>query len=102
MILQDGFFDYLRGLDCSEVEVYAIAEGSAVFPKVPLLRIEGPIAVSTPSNWFSLYFLVYRLPCTFCLSSGSYSINVFAGGSIAGNPISESYQFCIFSGNKCS
>jgi nicotinate phosphoribosyltransferase len=57
MILQDGFFDYLRGLDCSEVEVYAIAEGSAVFPKVPLLRIEGPIAVSTPSNWFSSIFL---------------------------------------------
>eukprot|EP00258_Populus_trichocarpa_P006395 XP_002310133.1 nicotinate phosphoribosyltransferase 2 [Populus trichocarpa] len=43
---EDGFFDYLRGLDCSEVEVYAIAEGSAVFPKVPLLRIEGPIAVA--------------------------------------------------------
>ncbi|KAB5547822.1 hypothetical protein DKX38_011228 [Salix brachista] len=43
---EDGFFDYLRGLDCSEVEVYAIAEGSVVFPKVPLLRIEGPIAVA--------------------------------------------------------
>lgn len=57
MILQDGFFDYLRGLDCSEVEVYAIAEGSVVFPKVPLLRIEGPIAVSIPSNWFPSLFL---------------------------------------------
>ncbi|KAG6775874.1 hypothetical protein POTOM_019373 [Populus tomentosa] len=45
-IWQDGFFDYLRGLDCSEVEVYSIAEGSVVFPKVPLLRIEGPIAVA--------------------------------------------------------
>ncbi|KAJ6997387.1 hypothetical protein D5086_010773 [Populus alba] len=43
---EDGFFDYLRGLDCSEVEVYSIAEGSVVFPKVPLLRIEGPIAVA--------------------------------------------------------
>ncbi|KAF9678512.1 hypothetical protein SADUNF_Sadunf07G0042600 [Salix dunnii] len=43
---EDGFFDYLRGLDCSEVEVYAIAEGTVVFPKVPLLRIEGPIAVA--------------------------------------------------------
>ncbi|CAK7337696.1 unnamed protein product [Dovyalis caffra] len=46
MIWQDGFFDYLRGLDCSEVEVHAIAEGSVVFPKVPLLRIGGPIAVA--------------------------------------------------------
>ncbi|KDP31950.1 hypothetical protein JCGZ_12411 [Jatropha curcas] len=42
---EDGFCNYLRGLDCSEVELYAIAEGSVVFPKVPLLRIEGPIAV---------------------------------------------------------
>ncbi|KAF2295266.1 hypothetical protein GH714_032372 [Hevea brasiliensis] len=42
---EDGFCDYLRGLDCSEVELYAVPEGSVVFPKVPLLRIEGPIAV---------------------------------------------------------
>ncbi|KAK7251030.1 hypothetical protein RIF29_33894 [Crotalaria pallida] len=42
---EDGFFDYLRGIDCSNVEVYAIPEGTVVFPKIPLLRIEGPIAV---------------------------------------------------------
>ncbi|CAL5197711.1 unnamed protein product [Lathyrus oleraceus] len=41
---EDEFFDYLRGLDCSDVEVYAITEGSVVFPKIPLLRVEGPIA----------------------------------------------------------
>jgi hypothetical protein len=32
------------------VEVYAIPEGYAVFPKVPLMRIEGPVAVSTGSK----------------------------------------------------
>ncbi|XP_065873576.1 nicotinate phosphoribosyltransferase 2-like [Euphorbia lathyris] len=42
---EDGFCEYLRRLDCSEVEVYAIPEGSVVFPKVPLLRIGGPVAV---------------------------------------------------------
>ncbi|CAB4317782.1 unnamed protein product [Prunus armeniaca] len=42
---EDGFYDYLRGVDCSGVEVYAITEGSVVFPKVPLLRVEGPVAV---------------------------------------------------------
>nr|XP_025698684.1 nicotinate phosphoribosyltransferase 2 isoform X2 [Arachis hypogaea] len=41
---EDGFFEYLRGIDCSDVEVYAIPEGSVVFPKVPLMRVEGPIA----------------------------------------------------------
>ncbi|XP_026394592.1 nicotinate phosphoribosyltransferase 2-like [Papaver somniferum] len=42
---EDAFFDYLRGIDCSDVEVYAVAEGSVVFPKMPLMRIEGPVAL---------------------------------------------------------
>ncbi|XP_076946534.1 nicotinate phosphoribosyltransferase 2-like [Bidens hawaiensis] len=42
---EDGFFDYIQGIDCSDVEVYAIPEGSVVFPKIPLMRIEGPVAV---------------------------------------------------------
>ncbi|PSS21274.1 Nicotinate phosphoribosyltransferase [Actinidia chinensis var. chinensis] len=42
---EDGFYNYLRGIDCSDVEVYAVPEGSVVFPKVPLLRVEGLIVV---------------------------------------------------------
>uniref|UniRef100_A0A0D9W153 Nicotinate phosphoribosyltransferase n=1 Tax=Leersia perrieri TaxID=77586 RepID=A0A0D9W153_9ORYZ len=42
---EDGFFEYLISIDCSDVEVYAIPEGSVVFPKVPLMIIEGPVAV---------------------------------------------------------
>ncbi|GMH14796.1 hypothetical protein Nepgr_016637 [Nepenthes gracilis] len=42
---EEGFLDYLRKLDCSDVEVYAVPEGSVVSPRVPLLRVEGPIAV---------------------------------------------------------
>ncbi|XP_022775184.1 nicotinate phosphoribosyltransferase 2-like isoform X2 [Durio zibethinus] len=42
---EEGFFNYLREIDCSDVEVYAISEGTVVFPKVPLLRVEGPVAV---------------------------------------------------------
>ncbi|KAI4386679.1 hypothetical protein MLD38_004591 [Melastoma candidum] len=42
---EDEFYDYLREVDCSDVELYAIPEGTVVFPKVPLLRIEGPIAI---------------------------------------------------------
>jgi nicotinate phosphoribosyltransferase len=53
---EEAFCDYLRGLDCSDIEVYAISEGSVVFPKVPLLRIEGPVAVS--SYYLSLTLII--------------------------------------------
>ncbi|XP_074305046.1 nicotinate phosphoribosyltransferase 2-like [Silene latifolia] len=40
----EGFLDCLQKLDCSEGEVYAIPEGSVVFPRVPLIRVEGHVA----------------------------------------------------------
>jgi len=40
-----AFFDYLQNIDTREIVVYAIDEGMVVFPKVPLLRIEGPLPV---------------------------------------------------------
>ncbi|XP_042014562.1 nicotinate phosphoribosyltransferase 1-like isoform X2 [Salvia splendens] len=43
---EDGFYDYLRSLDCSDVEIHAISEGFVVSPKIPLLRVEGPVAVA--------------------------------------------------------
>jgi len=39
------FWDYLSKLDTSELSVYGQREGSVCFPRVPLLRIEGPVAV---------------------------------------------------------
>jgi nicotinate phosphoribosyltransferase len=42
---EEEFWTYLSGLDCSEVRLYAIAEGSTVFPRVPLLRVEGPLGI---------------------------------------------------------
>jgi nicotinate phosphoribosyltransferase len=42
---EDGFFDWLSTLDCSSVKVYAVKEGSIVFPRIPLVRIEGSLAV---------------------------------------------------------
>lgn len=40
-----SFFDWLATVDLSKVKVWAVAEGTTVFPHVPLLRVEGPLAI---------------------------------------------------------
>lgn len=39
------FWEYLSGINGKELTVYAQKEGSICFPRIPLLRIEGPVAV---------------------------------------------------------
>ena len=39
------FYDYLSKITAKDVTMYAIAEGTVVFPKVPLIRVEGPLPV---------------------------------------------------------
>ena len=43
--VDQGFFEWLASVDCSQVRVYGLKEGAVCFPRVPLLRIEGPLAV---------------------------------------------------------
>lgn len=40
-----GFREWLSTLDCSKVKIYAMPEGSVVFPGEPLMRVEGPLAI---------------------------------------------------------
>eukprot|EP00565_Helicotheca_tamesis_P002670 CAMPEP_0185727202 /NCGR_PEP_ID=MMETSP1171-20130828/2952_1 /TAXON_ID=374046 /ORGANISM="Helicotheca tamensis, Strain CCMP826" /LENGTH=542 /DNA_ID=CAMNT_0028395715 /DNA_START=188 /DNA_END=1816 /DNA_ORIENTATION=+ len=39
------FDDYLCHLDCEDVKVYAMREGSIAFPRVPLVVVRGPLGV---------------------------------------------------------
>ena len=41
--VDDAFIDYLRNIDMRKLKITAFPEGSVVFPREPLLRIEGPI-----------------------------------------------------------
>jgi nicotinate phosphoribosyltransferase len=42
--VSDGFIDYLRNIDTKKLKITAFPEGSIVFPREPLLRVEGPVA----------------------------------------------------------
>ncbi|XP_066157916.1 nicotinate phosphoribosyltransferase-like [Euwallacea fornicatus] len=42
---EEDFFEFLSTLTAKDVKLYAIAEGSVAFPRVPLMRIEGPLTV---------------------------------------------------------
>ncbi|XP_060076292.1 nicotinate phosphoribosyltransferase-like isoform X2 [Ylistrum balloti] len=43
--IESEFFDYLQQISTKDVKLYAIDEGTVVFPKVPLLTVEGPLPI---------------------------------------------------------
>ena len=43
---EDGFWEWLAGCDCSRVRVKAQREGTFCFPRIPLLVVEGPLAIT--------------------------------------------------------
>jgi nicotinate phosphoribosyltransferase len=40
-----AFFTWLRQVDTSQVKVYAVKDGTVVFPRIPLMIIEAPLVV---------------------------------------------------------
>ena len=43
---EDGFWTFLAALDCSKVNVKAQREGTFCFPRIPLIVVEGPLAIT--------------------------------------------------------
>eukprot|EP01112_Ceratiomyxa_fruticulosa_P020916 TRINITY_DN7258_c0_g1_i2.p1 TRINITY_DN7258_c0_g1~~TRINITY_DN7258_c0_g1_i2.p1 ORF type:complete len:569 (-),score=101.52 TRINITY_DN7258_c0_g1_i2:106-1812(-) len=39
------FYEWLQEVNCDDISVYALEEGSVCFPRIPLLRIEGPLGI---------------------------------------------------------
>lgn len=44
--VEDEFYQYLQSLTAKDIQLYAVREGTAVFPRMPLLRVEGPLIVA--------------------------------------------------------
>lgn len=44
--VEPDFFKFLSDLTADDITLYAIEEGSVVFPRVPLIRVEGPLIVA--------------------------------------------------------
>ena len=42
---EKGFFEWLKSVDCSRMKIYALKEGTISFPREPLIRVQGPIAI---------------------------------------------------------
>lgn len=39
------FWEYLRNIDCSQVTVCALKEGTIAFPRIPLIVVRGPLGI---------------------------------------------------------
>ncbi|XP_055551144.1 nicotinate phosphoribosyltransferase isoform X3 [Wyeomyia smithii] len=43
--IEEEFFEYLSELTAKDVTLYAIAEGSVAFPRIPLIKVAGPLII---------------------------------------------------------
>jgi len=50
--VEEEFYSFLRAIDTSKVTLCAMLEGSIVFPKIPLLRLEGPLPGKSRTSLF--------------------------------------------------
>ncbi|TRY72247.1 hypothetical protein TCAL_17418 [Tigriopus californicus] len=44
--VEPEFFEYLSNLTCEDITLYALKEGTVAFPRVPLIRVQGPLIVA--------------------------------------------------------
>ncbi|GAB5358461.1 hypothetical protein AAMO2058_000459700 [Amorphochlora amoebiformis] len=68
----EDFWKWLGTLDSKGVKVYAVAEGTVVFPRCPLIRMEGPLAVCQLMETTLLCLVNY--PALICTNAARHRI----------------------------
>lgn len=73
--VEEEFYNFLKEIDSSKVTLSSILEGSLVFPKVPMMRLEGPLPViqlmeTTLLNLVNFASLVATNAARFRLAAG--------------------------------
>ena len=76
------FFDYLRSIDCSQITITSVPEGTFVYPHEPVLIIEGPLAIcqvlETPIlNLCNFASLITTNATRLCYAAGNTTIVEF-------------------------
>ncbi len=71
-----AFFAWIADLDCSQLKIFGVADGTVVFPREPLLRIEGPLAIgqlleTTVLNLCNFASLITTNAARFRLAAGA-------------------------------
>ena len=46
--VEEEFYSYLKNIKTDSITLCAVDEGSVVFPRVPLIRLEGPLPGTVP------------------------------------------------------
>lgn len=77
--IEDEFFEYMKDLTAKEVTLYALEEGSVAFPRVPLIKVEGPLIIVQLLETTLLNLVNFARSVThyFSISEGIPDVNQF-------------------------
>lgn len=72
--VEEEFFQYLSKITAENIVVWSVSEGSVVFPKEPMMRIEGPLAICQLLETTLLTLVNYA--CLIATNAARYRIAV--------------------------